>query len=85
MRLTLPLLAFAFLLTACGREEEPVANRFERQKAEIENKARAYEAQVENEVSAIEARLENEARALLNSIPADANGAETEAEANTQR
>ena len=52
----------------CSQEEEPVANRYERQKAEIENKASAFEAQVENEVSAAEARLEKEADALLNSL-----------------
>ena len=44
--------AAAVLLPACSREEEPVANRFERQKAAIENKASALEAQVENEVGA---------------------------------
>ena len=48
------------LVAACSREEEPVANRFERQKAEIENKANALESQVESEVSAAEARLQNE-------------------------
>ena len=69
--------AVAMLLPACNREEEPVANRFERQKAEIENKARAFEAQVENEVSAAEARLENEADMQLNRAPAvDANAVE---------
>ena len=57
--------AVAMLLPACSREEEPVANRFERQKAEIENKASAFEAQVENEVGAIENQLEKEADALL--------------------
>ena len=53
------------LLGACAQEEEPVANKFERQKAEIENKARAYEAQAENEVKAVEAELDNQADALL--------------------
>jgi hypothetical protein len=53
------------LLPACSREEEPVANRFERQKAAIENRADALEAQVENEVSAVENQLEKEADALL--------------------
>ncbi len=78
----LPFLAFA-LVSACSREEEPVANRFERQKAEIENKARAFEAQVENEVSAAEARLQNEVDVLMqNQAPlADGNAAE----ANTSR
>jgi len=71
--IALPLI----LLPGCSREEEPVANRFERQKAEIENKARAFEAQVENEVSAAEARLENEADMQLNRAPAaEANAAE---------
>ena len=61
------------LLAGCSAEEEPVANKFERQAAEIENKAAAFEAQVENEVSAAEARLENEADELLNSLDGDAN------------
>ena len=65
MRSLLPILAALCLLPACNREEEPVANRFERQKAEIENKAQALETQVENEVSATEARLDNEADTLL--------------------
>ena len=73
MRRVLPILALlVVLLPACTQEEEPVANRFERQKAEIENKARAFEAQVENEVSAAEARLENEADMQLNRTPAAA-------------
>ena len=62
----LPLLTALALLSACSDEPEPVANRFERQKAEIENKARELENQVENEVSAFESRLENEADVLLN-------------------
>jgi hypothetical protein len=72
------VMASVTLLSGCSREEEPVANRFERQKAEIENKARAFEAQVENEVSAAEARLENEADMQLNRAPAEpeANAAE---------
>ena len=57
--------AATFLLPACSREEEPVANRFERQKAAIENKADALEAQVENEVSAVENQLQKETDALL--------------------
>ena len=79
MRRFVPIFALVVaLLPACTREEEPVANRFERQKAEIENKARAFEAQVENEVSAAEARLENEADMQLNRAPAaaEANAAE---------
>ena len=79
MRAVIPILAVSLvLLCACTQEEEPVANRFARQKAEIENKARAFESQVENEVSAAEARLENEADLQLNRAPAaaEANAAE---------
>ena len=77
MRSAAILLAI-MLLPGCSREEEPVANRFERQKAEIEDKARAFEAQVENEVSAAEARLQNEVDALMQNqaAPADANAAD---------
>ena len=75
MRVLRPMLAASLvslaLLPACGREEEPVADRFERAKAEIENKARAYEAQVENEVSAAEARLDNEADSFLDQARAN--------------
>jgi hypothetical protein len=53
-------------LAGCAEEEEPVAEKYERQKAAIENKARAYEAQVDNEVAAYEAQLENDADVLLN-------------------
>jgi hypothetical protein len=78
MRRFLPVLALTFaLLAACTREEEPVANKFERQAAEIENKARALETQVENDVSAVEARLQNEVDALARNdaaAPAEANG-----------
>ena len=56
--------ALSVVLSACNREEEPVANRYERQKAEIENKAQALQSQVDNDVSAAEARLQNEADAL---------------------
>jgi len=62
------LVASIFILTACSREEEPVANRFERTEAAIENKAQALEAQVENEVGAVETRLEDEADAFLNQV-----------------
>ena len=65
--LILPATA-ALLLPACNREEEPVANRFERQAAEIQNKARALEAQVENEVGGVEASLENEIDTLQNKM-----------------
>ncbi|HEX8639683.1 MAG TPA: hypothetical protein VF704_00860 [Allosphingosinicella sp.] len=73
-----PATALALLLLAgCGREEEPVANRFERAKAEIENKARELENTVENEVSAVENSLDHEASAFLNQQEANiANGAE---------
>ena len=69
-------IAATLVLIACNPEEEPVANRFERQKAEIENKAQALETQVENEVSAVEGRLENEADALTRN-QAEVNAAET--------
>ena len=66
-------IAFGLTLTACSREEEPVANRYERQKAEIENKAQALESQVDNDVGAAEARLQNEADALTrNQVEANA-------------
>jgi hypothetical protein len=83
MRLAILILpaAAAVLLSACSREEEPVANRFERQAAEIQDKARAFEAQVENEVSAAEARLENEVDTLMNSLD-QGNAGEADAEAN---
>jgi outer membrane biogenesis lipoprotein LolB len=80
--LILPLAA-AVLLAACSREEEPVANKFERQAAEIQNKARAFEAQVENEVSAAEARLENQVDTLMNSLD-QGNIGRTETEAETK-
>ena len=81
-----PLLLAAFaalLLPGCTPEEEPVANRFERQTAEIESKANALEAQVENEVGAVEARLQNEIDLLQNQpAAAEGNGA---AEGNASR
>ena len=78
MRALLPTVALLLALPACAQEEEPVANRFERQKAEIENKASALEAQVENQVSAVEARLQNEVDVLIQNrpAPAEANAAE---------
>ena len=80
MRRSILVLAAALVLTlptACSSEEEPVANRYARQKAEIENKARALEAQVDNEVAATEARLQTEADTVLRNQPATAetNGA----------
>jgi len=79
--------AVTVLLPACSREEEPVANRFERQKAAIENKANAYEAQVENEVSAVENQLQKEADALLLNQAAsnDVAGNDAEAAGNSSR
>jgi hypothetical protein len=85
MRALFPIIALAALLPGCTREEEPVANKFERQTAEIENKARALEAQVENDVSAVEARLQNEVDTLVqNQAPAPAAGNES-AEGNRSR
>lgn len=74
--LSLPLLALLLFTAACGREEEPVANRFERARAEIENKAEAYEAQADNEVAAAVAALENEAEVFLNAAAAANESAE---------
>ena len=78
MRSLLALLPVFLAVAGCSREEEPVANRFERQKAEIEEKARTYEAQVENEVSAAEARLQNEVDVMLQNQapPVEANAAD---------
>lgn len=78
MRALFPVLTLILALPACSREEEPVANRYERQAAEIENKAQALEAQVDNEVDATEARLQNEVDVLLHNQPvaAQANAAE---------
>ena len=83
--IALPLLASAVLFGGCTQEEEPVANRFERQKAEIENKAKAFEAQVENEVGAAEARLENEVDALLQNRTGNVAEANVAVEANSSR
>ena len=85
MRSLILILSATLLLPACSREEEPVANRFERQQAEIENKARAYEAQVENEVSAVETRLEKETDALLQNQAGLNETAANEAEAESNR
>ena len=82
--LTLLVAPLAFL-AACSREEEPVANRFERTEAAIENKAHALEAQVENEVGAYEARLDNEADAFLNRIAVNDLSANEAAPANSSR
>ena len=81
----LSLIALLAILPACSDEPEPVANRFERQKAEIENKARELETQVENEVSAFEAKLEDEADILLNRSSGNEALAGEAAPANTSR
>lgn len=78
------ILATVAALAACTSEEEPIANKFEREAAEIENKAAAFENQVENEVSAAEARLDREADELLNTMSsgnaaAEANAADANA------
>lgn len=81
-------LALVASLAACGREEEPVADKYERARAEIENKAAAYEAQVANEVGALEAQLDNQADLILNAAAgadAAANAAANAAEANAVR
>lgn len=82
MRKMMLALAAAAALAGCTSEEEPVANKFEREAAEIENKAEAYENQVENDVSAAENRLDNEADELLNTARAG-NQAVEENEADT--
>lgn len=63
MRLPLALVLVA-VLSACSREQEPVANQFESRVAEIENKARELEAEVANQVSAAEAEMQNDIDAL---------------------
>ena len=70
------------LLAACTAEEEPVANRFDRTKAELENKARALEAEVANQVGAVEAQMQNEIDAFAN---ATANAAIEINQANSTR
>ena len=78
MRLWLVFPALFGLLAGCTREEESVANRYERQEAEIENKERSITAKVENEVRAAEAALENQGVVQnLSAPPADANEAAT--------
>ena len=78
MRFWLVFPALFCLLAACTREEESVANRYERQEAEIENKERSITAKVENEVRAAEAALENQGVVQnLSAPPADANEAAT--------
>jgi len=75
------LAALAVLaLAACARQEEPVANRFDRTTAEIENKARELEAETENQVRAIEAEREAEGNAFIANqlnlaMPAESNQA----------
>ena len=79
MRRLLPALVGLALLSGCTPEQEPVANKYERQAAEIEEKARALEAQVENEVRATEARLQNEVDLLRNQTSALEENAGTDA------
>ena len=87
MRLAPVLIAAAATaaLCACSREEEePIADQYDRQKAEIENQAINYELQVANDVAAAEARLESEADLILNRAnvnAAEANAAEAAAPA----
>ena len=79
------LAGLSLILAGCSREEEPVANRFERQKAEIESKANALESQVENEVGAAEARLQNEVAVTRQNQVANAADANAAAPANSSR
>jgi outer membrane murein-binding lipoprotein Lpp len=80
MRSLTSVVGALLLLAGCADEEEPVANRFERAKAEIENKAQELETTVENEVSALENRLDGEASTFLNQQEANlANGSDTSA------
>ena len=85
MRAFLPVLTLLLALPACTREEEPVANRYERQAAEIENKAQALEAQVDNEVGATEARLQNEVDTLTQNQPASAEATNSSNQADRRR
>lgn len=71
MRTTLTAIGAAALVAGCGPAEEPVANRYARQKALIENKAEAIETQVEKDVSAAEARLENASVNEIEGVEAD--------------
>jgi F0F1-type ATP synthase membrane subunit b/b' len=73
-------LAVLLALAACARQEEPVANRFDRTTAEIENKARELEAETENQVRAVEADIQNQIDALAANqanlaMPAETNAA----------
>lgn len=71
MKRALPLLAL-LALAACNRQEQSVANRFDRTNAEIENKARELEAEVENEVRGVEADMQNQIDAMANQANAAA-------------
>jgi hypothetical protein len=77
-----PLLAL-LALAACAREEESVANRFDRTNAEIENKARELESDVENQVRGVEAEMQNQIDAIIDqqnaAAPAETNAAATNA------
>ena len=85
MRTLLAILAVMLTLSACNRREEPVANKYERQKTEIEAKAHALEAQVENDVSATEARLQNEVDTLTQNQPASAEATNSSNQVDRQR
>ena len=65
MKRALPLFAL-LALAACTRQEESVANRFDRTNAEIENKARELEMDVENDVRGVEADMQNQIDAIAN-------------------
>lgn len=77
MKRALPILALV-VLGSCSREEESVANRFDRTNAEIENKARELEADVENQVRGVESDMQNQIDSMANhanAAPAEANAA----------
>jgi DNA repair ATPase RecN len=81
LRTTSLALLSLFVLSACARQEEPVANRFDRTTAEIENKARELEAETENQVRAVEADIQNQIDALAANQANLAMPVETEAAA----
>lgn len=56
--------AIAFVLAACARQEEPVANRFDRTSAEIENLANALTAETDNQVRSVETDVQNQIDAI---------------------
>ena len=85
MRIVPAILAVTLTLPACNRQEEPVANKYERQKTEIEEKAHALETQVENDVSATEARLQNEVDTLTQNQAASAEATNSSNQADRRR